>query len=162
MCPPKRDWTAFQVGDIIDVKDTVNKWYKSEILEIDRSAVAADAGNRASPPPPRLFCHFVGWTSRWDAWFSADDLCRCRDACACDGHLAAPATQSVHTERAALLKKQRASINGAQAAASKTTTALVAASSSRPSQKKSATEGRGGGPARGVTGLQNLGLARGQ
>jgi hypothetical protein len=114
--------------------------------------------NRASPPPPRLFCHFVGWTSRWDAWFDADDLCRCREACACGGHLAAPGTQSLHTERAALLKKQRASINAAApaAAAGKKATAMVPVSSS-PNQKKSASEGRG--PTRGVTGLQNLGLA---
>jgi len=44
----------FRVGDLVDVLDTVNKWYPCIILKIDENL--------------GIFIHYYGWSPRYDEW----------------------------------------------------------------------------------------------
>jgi hypothetical protein len=43
-----KDWRDFAVGDIIDARDTVNRWYESTVLYVN---------------PDRVCIHFNGWSN---------------------------------------------------------------------------------------------------
>ena len=119
---------------IVHVQDTVKKWYRSEVLAVERATNGAR----------RIFTHFIGWTARWDAWHDASSsaaYCACRGECACDGYLAPPGTQSAHTHRLENAKK-----TGVLEEVVKTPTKATTKSASSPSRV-----------VRGVTGLRNLG-----
>lgn len=45
------------VGDIIDVKDTVGKWYEASILEMKG--------------PTQIRIHYLNWAAAWDGEFSS-------------------------------------------------------------------------------------------
>jgi hypothetical protein len=46
----------WKVGGIVEARDVSNNWYKSRIIELDKT------NNRAK-------IHFFGWNSRYDQWF---------------------------------------------------------------------------------------------
>lgn len=53
-CGQRRNW---QVGQWLDVKDTINQWLEAEVLEADEA---------------RVFIHYNGWGSVWDEWIEND------------------------------------------------------------------------------------------
>jgi hypothetical protein len=48
------DLPCIRVGDILDVKDTQDKWYEGTILKISEDDI---------------YIHFNGWSRKWDQWF---------------------------------------------------------------------------------------------
>jgi ubiquitin C-terminal hydrolase len=53
----ERDWRDFRVGDIIDARDTVNKWYESTVRDVR---------------PTEVYVHYNGWPKDWDEWVPRD------------------------------------------------------------------------------------------
>jgi ubiquitin C-terminal hydrolase len=53
----EKDWRNFEVGDIIDACDSVNKWYESTVRDVKED---------------KLFIHFNNWASTWDDWIPRD------------------------------------------------------------------------------------------
>jgi len=47
----KNNWRNFAVGDIIDVQDTVGKWYYGIVKQVTNT---------------HLLIHYAGWNARWD------------------------------------------------------------------------------------------------
>jgi hypothetical protein len=55
----KKNFRDFEVGDVVDAKDTVGKWYESEIKEINTEK-------------KQVFVHYIGWAPKWDRWLPMD------------------------------------------------------------------------------------------
>lgn len=55
--PKEKDWRDFQVGDVIDCRDSQNTWYESEIKEVKEG---------------KIYVHFKGWAEKWNEWVSKD------------------------------------------------------------------------------------------
>jgi hypothetical protein len=47
----KKDWRDFRIGDIIECRDKVGKWYEATVCE-------AKVDN--------ILIHFKGWVDTWD------------------------------------------------------------------------------------------------
>lgn len=47
----------FQVGQWVDVKDTVEQWLEAQVLSISEN-------NRGQ----QVYVHYNGWPSHWDEW----------------------------------------------------------------------------------------------
>ena len=54
-----QDFRNFEVGDTLDAKDTVNKWYEAEIEAIN-------VKNQS------IFVHYIGWGVQWNQWIQMD------------------------------------------------------------------------------------------
>ena len=52
-----------KIGDYIDVKDKLGKWYLAKILEIKDKQL-----DNSECCSMQIFVHFVGWSKRWDEW----------------------------------------------------------------------------------------------
>lgn len=57
----ERAFRDFSVGDELDAKDKVGKWYESLVREVKGGQV---------------FVHYKGWASKWNEWLSVDDELR--------------------------------------------------------------------------------------
>ena len=78
-----KPWDKFEIGDIIDAKDTSKKWYRSRILKVNLEE-------------REMRVHFEGWSSKWDEWLKMDDICKCESRlCNCTGRLAKEGTHSI-------------------------------------------------------------------
>lgn len=55
----KKDFRNFEVGDIVDAKDSVQKWYESEIRDINTEKKL-------------VLVHYINWAPRWDRWIAMD------------------------------------------------------------------------------------------
>jgi len=55
----KQNYRDFEVGDIVDAKDTVGKWYESEIKEVNHEK-------------KQVFVHYINWAPKWDRWIAMD------------------------------------------------------------------------------------------
>ena len=53
----KKKWRDFEEGDILDVRDTVNKWREAAVVNVESS---------------RIFLHYIGWPNMWDEWIRND------------------------------------------------------------------------------------------
>lgn len=47
-----------QVGQWVDVLDTVDQWLEAQVIEV--------------LPGPKAFIHYIGWPDRWDEWIPFD------------------------------------------------------------------------------------------
>lgn len=54
----------YQIGDIIDAKDTENKWYE---------AVICSVGKKKIWEHNQIAIHYIGWSVKWDKWISVYD-----------------------------------------------------------------------------------------
>jgi len=59
LSPVVQDFRDFQVGDVVDAKDTVNKWYEAEVVQVDHEK-------------KQVFIHYINWPARWDRWLPMD------------------------------------------------------------------------------------------
>lgn len=50
-----RNWREFEEGDIIDCRDSVNKWYQAVVVEVSKD-------------DDTVFVHYEGWPIMWDEW----------------------------------------------------------------------------------------------
>lgn len=48
-----KDWTEFEMGDLVDAKDTVNKWLSGKVVGVKPGAIRV---------------HYNGWADTWDEW----------------------------------------------------------------------------------------------
>jgi len=55
----KKNFRDFEVGDHVDAQDTVDKWYESEVVEVNEEK-------------QQVLIHFIGWNAKWDIWFPFD------------------------------------------------------------------------------------------
>jgi len=59
----QEEW-AFAIGEAVDARDSVNRWYESRVLE-RRSTANGDL---------EYYVHFRGWQPRFDTWVSGDAI----------------------------------------------------------------------------------------
>ena len=53
-------FSLLKVGDLLDARDTQNKWFGAIIVEL----TSPSDGER-----DKLKVHYCGWSSRWGVWF---------------------------------------------------------------------------------------------
>jgi hypothetical protein len=51
------NWRDFQVGDLIDCRDTVNKWLPSIVRVVKDGKIRV---------------HYLNWDEKWDDWLPVD------------------------------------------------------------------------------------------
>lgn len=49
----KRKWRDFEDGDVLDARDTVDKWREAVVVNVEST---------------RIFVHYTGWPNMWDEW----------------------------------------------------------------------------------------------
>ena len=54
-----RKFRDFEIGDMIDCKDTFNRWYESTVLQVSESG-------------KQIFVHYENFPSVWDEWIDVD------------------------------------------------------------------------------------------
>jgi hypothetical protein len=50
-----RNWREFEEGDVVDCRDSVDKWYEAVVVEVNEEESS-------------VFVHYEGWPTMWDEW----------------------------------------------------------------------------------------------
>ena len=57
--PKNKPLFDFQVGEYLDVLDTVNRWCNAQILQVD-------------PDKKQVFVHYTGYAAKYDEWIDTE------------------------------------------------------------------------------------------